>query len=125
MVQFHSLVNGPLLSVFFLRSAVRCNNPALYYAAYEKLSLLTFLNNNVNYQCISCFKLYLIKMATKEVKQFIYQTMFHQEKTHQSWDCSCERLDYRLEERNRRFKMNLYTDNPSISDWRVSMSNSD
>ena len=26
LVQFHSLVNGPLLSVCFLRSAIRCNN---------------------------------------------------------------------------------------------------
>ena len=96
---------------------MRCNNPELYYAAYEKAALTTFLNDNQNYQCISTFEQYVIKSAPSEVKKFIFETIFHQEKSHDSWDCSSEGIDFRLEERNRKYKMNLHTDDPPMSAW--------
>ena len=117
LVRFFHLMNGPLLSMFFLRCGVRCANPQLYYAAYEKASLTLFLNKNFNYQIISTFELYLIKQAPVEVRKYIYRTIIHRIKKHESWDCSSEGLDYRIEEENRKFKQNLYTEDPAMIDW--------
>ena len=88
--------NGPLLSMLFLRSGTRCANPDLYYASLEQASLYLFLNNNFNYQILSSFELYMISVAPPPVKAFIYRTIFHRIKSHGSWDCSAEGLDYRL-----------------------------
>ena len=123
LIRFFQLVNGPLLSVHFLHCSVRCANAPLYYAAYEKCSLWTFLNKNTNYQIISCFELYLIQVAPKEVKDFIYRIMFHRIKKHKSWDCSSQGLDYRMEEKNKIIKQALQTENPTIEDWCRAASN--
>ena len=123
LIRFFQLVNGPLLSVYFLRCGVRCSNGPLYYAAYERCSLWTFLNRNSNYQIISSFELYLIKVAPKEVKEFIYRMIFHRIKKHQTWDCSSEGLDYRMEEKNKLDKQTLQSDNPTIDDWKRAASN--
>ena len=69
MIRFFHLVNGPLLSIYFV---------------------WTFLNQASNYQEISTFELYLIKVARKEVKDFIYRTIFHKVKSPRSWDSSNE-----------------------------------
>ena len=117
------IVNGPLLSAFFFRCGIRCTNPELYYSAYQRASLITFINNNQNYQVISSFELYLIKCAPPEIKDFMYRILFQRIKKHQSWDSCSEDLDYRLEEKNRYFKQNLHTSDPTMDDWRISMSN--
>ena len=36
-----------------------------------------------------------------------------------------EFFDFRLEERNRKYKMNLHTDEPTMSDWNIAAANSD
>ena len=123
LIRFFQLVNGPLLSVFFLRCGVRCANGPLYYAAYERCSLWTFLNKNSNYQIISSFELYLIEVAPKEVKDFIYRMIFHRNKKTASWDSSSEGLDYRMEERNKVIKQTLQNDNPTMDDWKRAASN--
>jgi hypothetical protein len=123
LVRLLPIVNGPLLSMYFLRCGVRCGNPELYYSAYERASLTLFLNKNLNYQIISSFEQYLISVAPSEVRQFIFRTIIHREKKHNSWDCSGEGLDYRMEEHNRNFKQNLYTKDPTMDDWILSMAN--
>ena len=125
LVRLFNLVNGPLLSMYFLRCGVRCANPQLFYAAYEKASLTLFLNKNLNYQIISSFELYLLKSAPVEVKEFIFRTIFHRIKKHDSWDFSSEGLDYRMEEKNRKYKQNLYTDEPTMEDWIITVANSE
>ena len=123
LIRFFQLVNGPLLSVYFPRCGVRCANAALYYAAYEKCSLWSFLNKNTNYQIISCFELYVIQVAPKKVNEFIYSMIFHRIKKHKSWDCSSEGLDYRMEEKNKVIKQALQSENPTMEDWCRAASN--
>ena len=75
-----------LLLSFFLR----CANPQLFFAAYHRSSLTLFINNNLNYQVISSFELYLIKCAPPPVKKFLYQVLFQRIKSHDSWDSCSE-----------------------------------
>lgn len=123
LVRIFSYVNGPLLATLFLRCAVRTCNAEMYYAALDKSSLVCFLNNNINYESITTFELYLIRVAPKKVKDFIFRTIFHRIHKHTSSDCSAEGLDYRLEEINKKFKNNLFTDDPTYTDWIKAMSN--
>ena len=109
--------------MYFLRCGIRCANADLFFAAYQKASLTTFINNNINYQVISSFELYLIKCSPLPVKKYLDQILFQRIKSHNSWDSCSEGLDYRLEEKNRQFKQNLYTDDPTMDDWIISMSN--
>ena len=78
------IVNGPLLSAYFFGCGIRCANPDLFYGAYQRASLSTFINNNQNYQVISSFELYLIKCAPKEVKDFLHRVLFQRIKKHDS-----------------------------------------
>ena len=116
LIRIFNYINGPLLATYFLRCAVRTCNIKMYYAALEKSSLLCFLNKNSNYQIITTFELYLIRVAPKEVRDFIFHTIFHRIHKHSSSDCSAEGMDYRLEEINRKFKNSLFTDDPTYND---------
>ena len=49
--------------------------------------------------------------------------IFHCIKKHQTWDCSSEGLDYRMEEKNKLNKQTLQSDNPTIDDWKRVASN--
>ena len=67
------LVNGPLLTAFLLRTGIRCGNGELYYSAYEYVSLLTFINNNTNYQLLYLFEHYTLAVAPDIIKKFILE----------------------------------------------------
>ena len=67
------LVNGPLLTAFLLRAGIRCGNDELYYSAYEYVSLLTFINNNTNYQLLYLFEHYTLAVAPDIIKKFILE----------------------------------------------------
>ena len=62
-------------------------------------------------------------MAPKEVKEYLYRTIFHRIKKHNSWDNSAEGLDYRMEEKNKSIKQTLQSDNPTLDDWKRAASN--
>ena len=71
VIQTFFLVNGPLFTSFLLRAGIRCGNGELYFSAYEYVSLLTFVNNNTNYQLLSLFEQYTMSVAPDKIKEFI------------------------------------------------------
>ena len=117
------LVNGPLLTAFLLRAGIRCGNGELYYSAYEYVSLLTFINNNTNYQLLYLFEHYTLAVAPDIIKKFILENVSHQVKTHGDCDTTGEGYDYRMEEANKAFKENLHTKEPTIEDRSLVCSN--
>ena len=49
LARMFSLVNGPLLSTFMLRTGVRCSNAELYYGAIQDCLSLLYHNKHGNY----------------------------------------------------------------------------
>ena len=124
MIQTLFLVNGPLFTSFLLRAGIRCGNGELYFSAYEYVSLLTFVNNNTNYQLLSLFEQYTMSVAPDKIKEFILDNVSHQVKSgHKDSETCGEGYDYRMEEANKAFKDNLHTKEPSIEDWNLVCSN--
>ena len=117
------MVNGPLLTAFLLTAGMRCGNGELYYSAYEYVSLLTFINNNTNYQLLYLFEHYTLAVAPDIIKKFILENVSHQVKTHGDCDTTGEGYDYRIKEANKAFKENLHTKEPTIEDWSLVCSN--
>ena len=89
----------------------------------EYASLFTFANNHKNYQTITTFELYVVKVAPPEVRQFIFSHLFHENRKHKDSDCCGEGLDYRLEEYNKKFKLYLHVLFPNYDDWVTVCSN--
>ena len=56
---------------------MRTGNGQLYYSGMEFAS---FANGHVNYQLITTFELYLIKVAPPEVREFIFKFLFWENK---------------------------------------------
>ena len=124
VIQTLFLVNGPLFTSFLLRAGIRCGNGELYFSAYEYVSLLTFVNNNTNYQLLSLFEQYTMSVAPDKIKEFILDNVSHQVKSgHKDSETCGEGYDYRMEEANKAFKDNLHTKEPSIEDWNLVCSN--
>ena len=109
------IVNGPLLSTFLLRCAVRTGNGKLYYAAMQDAMKIFYLNKNPNYIKICSFELYMIRAAPPAVKDFIFRNLFQPNLNHNDQN-TAEGLDYKLEEWNKVIKQ-FVPSNPTYDDW--------
>ena len=89
----------------------------------EYSSLFTFVNANSNYQLLTTFELYMISAAPEEVRRFICKNLFTEEQKHHDSDSCGEGLDYRLEEKNKKFKEYLHVVFPTFDDWVTACSN--
>ena len=114
IIRLFDILDGPLLSIFILRAVIRTGNGELYYSALE-VSLFTFFNGNVNYQLLMQFELFLISVAPGQVRDFIFQNIFQEKKTHSDSDSCAEGLDYRLEEENKKYKQYLHVQFPTYA----------
>ena len=76
LLRHFEIVDGPLMSLFLMRAGMpacmRTGNGQLYYSGLEYASLFTFANGHKNYQLITTFELYLIRIAPPEVQNFIF-----------------------------------------------------
>ena len=111
-----SLVNGPLLSMFMLRTGVRCANGPLYYGAIQDCFSLLYHNKNNNYIKMLHFELHMLNKAPKQVQQFIFKNLFQRNKNHNNQN-TAQGVDYKLEEYNKLFKQFEVSSSPSIDDW--------
>ena len=111
------------MSLFLLRAGMRTGNGQLYYSGMEFASLYAFANGHVNYQLITTFELYLIKVAPPEVREFIFKFLFWENKKQKESSLCGEGLDYRLEEYNKKFKVYLHVLFPTFEDWVTVCSN--
>ena len=116
LARMFSLVNGPLLSMFMLRTGVRCANGPLYYGAIQDCFSLLYHNKNNNYIKMLHFELHMLNKAPKQVQQFIFKNLFQRNKNHNNQN-TAQGVDYKLEEYNKLFKQFEVSSSPSIDDW--------
>ena len=116
LARIFSHVNGPLLSMFMLRTGVRCSNGPLYYGAIQDCLSVLYHNKNNNYIKMLHFELYLVNKAPKQVQSFIFKNLFQRNKNHNNQNTS-QGVDYKLEEYNKLFKQFEASASPSIDDW--------
>ena len=90
---------------------------------YTQYLSYAFANGHVNYQLITTFELYLIKVAPPEVREFIFKFLFWENKKQKESSLCGEGLDYRLEEYNKKFKVYLHVLFPTFEDWVTVCSN--
>ena len=123
LLRYFEILDGPLMSLFLMRAGMRTSNGRLYYSGLEYASLFTFPNGHKNYQLITTFELYLLKVAPPEVRDFIFTFLFYENRTHKDSDSCGEGLDYRLEEYNKKFKLYLHFLFPNFDYWITVCSN--
>ena len=82
LARMFSLVNGPLLSTFLLRTGVRCSNAELYYGAIQDCLSLLYHNKNSNYIKMLHFELAMVQSAPIEIKEFIHRNIFQRNQNH-------------------------------------------
>ena len=116
LARIFSLVNGPLLSTFMLRTGVRCSNAELYYGAIQDCLSLLYHNKHSNYIKMLHFELAMIQSAPKDVKEFIFKNIFQRNHNHNNENTG-QGIDYKLEEYNKLFKNFEVSASPSIDDW--------
>ena len=96
LARMFSLVNGPLLSTFLLRTGVRCSNAELYYGAIQDCLSLLYHNKNSNYIKMLHFELAMVQSAPIEIKEFIYRNIFQRNQNHNGQN-TAQGIDYKLE----------------------------
>ena len=122
LARMFSIVNGPLLSTFMLRTGVRCANAELNYGAIQDCMSLLYHNKNSNYIKMLHFELAMIQSAPAVVKDFVYKNLFQRNQNHNHTN-TAQGIDYKLDEYSKLFKNFEVSVSVSVSVFSIISSN--